>query len=106
MYLKELGANLGLEKDEFIELVRILVTSATSDIEKLKQAYKDGNAQHVVEAAHSLNGASGNLGFSDFSRIAKTAEDNARDENLDGAEEIMSSMEERLGKIKEQLEKT
>lgn len=105
MDFKTLGENLGLEEDEFMELVELFATSAAEDIEKLQAAYNQANAAEVAEAAHSLKGSAGNLGFTEFSVLAKKAEDNARNNNLENPTETVSGLKENLSVISRALEK-
>ncbi len=104
MDFKELGANLGLEEDEFIELVELFASSAADDINRLQTAYENNDAEQAAEAAHSLKGSAGNLGFAEFSEGAKIVEDNSRKNNLDGVDEILVDLKEKLTQITSQLE--
>ncbi len=104
MDFKELGANLGLEEDEFIELVELFVETAAIDIKKMQSAFEKKNVQEVVEAAHSLKGSSGNLGFVDFSSIAKIVEENARQNSIDAVDKHTLALERSLEVISNALE--
>ncbi len=78
MNLEELSANLGLEKDEYLELLEIMVDSGSQDMERLKQAVDSGNAEEAAKAAHSLKGAAANLGLMELSSVAKEMEEKAK----------------------------
>ncbi len=106
MDLKELGDNLGLEVDEFTELVELFLTSAASDIDRLQKAYTDNNSNLAAEAAHSLKGSAGNLGFSEFSDIAKNIENNARKNILERADETLTALNEHLSIVSDSLQNT
>lgn len=95
-----LASNLGLERDEYIELVELFIETAESDIQKIKASYERKDADQLAEAAHSLKGSAGNLGFAALSEKAKLAEDNARNEKLDGVSELTCRIEEMLEEIK------
>lgn len=103
MDFTEMGARLGLEKEEFIELVEIFVTSADEDIQKLRDAFAENNIDAVKEAAHSLKGSSGNMGFQDISDSAARIEQNARKGNIEGIEAALSFFEEEVRKIRSLL---
>ena len=100
-----LAANLGLEREEFIELVELFVETAESDIQKIKTSYEQNDPEQLAEAAHSLKGSAGNLGFADLSEKAKLIEDNSRNETLEGIEEITLKIEEMLGQVKQAVKK-
>lgn len=103
MDFTEMGARLGLEKEEFIELVDIFVSSADEDIQKLRDALETGNISAAAEAAHSLKGSSGNMGFKNISDTAARIEQNARKGNIDGLEESTTLLSEEIKKIREFL---
>ena len=103
MNFKELGADLGLEEDEFLELVELFISSAASDIGKLKKASEDKNVNQAADAAHSLKGSSGNLGFAEFSKIAQDIEDGARKNNIDRLDTSLIELKEQLTHISDSL---
>ena len=103
MDFKTLGENLGLELEEFVELVELFASSAASDIDRLSKAYENSDTKQVSEAAHSLKGSSGNLGFGSFSEIAKKVEEKAKNGNIEGSTETISLLNEKLQEITEQL---
>lgn len=82
MDLKALGENLGLEEDEFIEIVEIFIETAVSDIQKLKEALASNNCEAASDAAHSLKGSAGNLGFMEVSKLSASIENQARKDNI------------------------
>jgi HPt (histidine-containing phosphotransfer) domain-containing protein len=63
MNYKELVENLGLDKNEFMELVEIFIEAGLSDLSKLKDAIDKKNVLQVIETAHSIKGAEDDLGF-------------------------------------------
>ena len=105
MNFEELGSNLGLEKDEFIELVELFVTTTSEDINKLQVAFenKDDNSAAIV--AHSIKGSSGNLGFIELSDIAKKAEELTCNNKLDEAAATIEILKTKLNEISEYLKK-
>lgn len=100
MDLKALGESLGLDEDEFKEIVEIFIITADSDIKKLIDANKSKDCEAVSEAAHSLKGSAGNLGFKNLSELSASLENNARDNNIDGLESTLPLLTEKLNEIK------
>ena len=82
MDLKALGESLGLDEEEFIEIVEIFLESAASDIKRLEDAIIAKNSEALSEAAHSLKGSAGNLGFMEISKLSANIEDQARKDNI------------------------
>ncbi|MBW2037578.1 MAG: Hpt domain-containing protein [Deltaproteobacteria bacterium] len=103
MDFAKLAEKLGLEKDEFIELVELFLDVSASDLGKLQSAIDERDIQQAVEVAHSLKGASGNLGLDEISRMAKNVEANARQGSLDGATEAVRMMKEKRELIAEAI---
>lgn len=106
MDLKLLGANLGLEKSEFIELVELFLRTARQDLQKLTAAYQSGDFEAVAESAHSLKGSSGNLGFAELSTLSKNAEDKGRKNDLSDFAQLIDSIHQQIGKIQECFEQS
>ncbi len=100
MDFEEMGARLGLEKEEFMELVDIFVSSAEEDIQKLNNALSVSDPKAVAEAAHSLKGSSGNLGFSAIADLASRIEQNARKSDLTDIDSYSVNISGEIEKIK------
>jgi HPt (histidine-containing phosphotransfer) domain-containing protein len=103
MNIKEMAENLGLEEEEYVELVELFIETGMSDLDKLQSAIDTEDIETAVEAAHSLKGASGNLGIMEFSQAAKEIEDNTRNGILDGAFEAAQALREKLDVIAESI---
>jgi HPt (histidine-containing phosphotransfer) domain-containing protein len=103
MNFSELAENIGLEEDEFLELVKLFVTTTASDLNKLQSAIDERNMKEVIEVAHSIKGASGNLGFQEMYDLTQGIEMNARKNSLDGAWEALKSLKEKFSQIENDL---
>ena len=99
MNFKELAGNIGMEEDEYLEIVELFVETGTSDLDKLQSAIEKGDKEEAANAAHSLKGASGNLGFNDFYEAAKMIEQKARSDSLDEIVEDVKLLREKLDVI-------
>ena len=71
MDIKALAENLGLEEDEYLELADLLVETGLVDLSIMESALEGGDADAAAKAAHSLKGASGNLGIMDIYELAQ-----------------------------------
>jgi histidine phosphotransfer protein HptB len=105
MNAKELSENLGLEEDEFLDLVKLFVEISASNVTDLAKALETGNAEEVVKASHSLKGAAGNLGFQEIYEFAKFIETNARQGILEGSKKAVTSLREKLTLVEEDVKK-
>lgn len=103
MDFKSLGDNLGLEEDEFLEIVELFIDTANKDFEKINNAVKDTDSKLLAESSHSLKGAAGNLGFKDISKNAEYIEKVARSGKIDGFDVQLSDIQKGLKEIKNKL---
>ena len=99
MNFGQLAEVLGLEEDEFFDLVDLFVGTTASDLARLEIAISDGAADEAAEAAHSIKGAALNLGFQEIHLLAKDVELNARQQILEGSMEAAQSMKQELVSI-------
>ena len=103
MNLEELGKNLDLELDEFIEIVELFLSTANSDIEKILTGFKNKNFSAVSDATHSLKGSSGNLGFSEISQSASNIESNAKEGNISEVDKKIKILQEKINEIENEI---
>ena len=101
MNIRELAENLGLEEDEYLEILELFLDTGMIDIDKLRSAIEEGNAEEAAQAAHSLKGASGNLGLMDIYNVALKSEEEARNNSLDGLAESVQTLKEQLNSLAE-----
>lgn len=99
MNIKELAEDLGLEEDEYMELIELFIDRGMSDLDELQAAVGAGDAEKAASAAHSIKGASGNLGLMEFYGTAKKIEDEARNDNLDEATAAVKTLQKELEDI-------
>ena len=94
-----LAENLGLEEEEFQELIQLFIETSLSDLEALHNAMEENNAAKVGMAAHSIKGAANNLGLVDLYEAGREIEERAKDEQLDGLSDMLSSLRARLDEL-------
>ena len=85
---------LGLDLDEYKELIELFLETGGNDLKGLEDALINNDAQTVVERSHSLKGASGNLGLTEIYEKAKEVENLSRECNLDGIEELIKEIKQ------------
>ena len=78
-----MASNLGFDEDEFKEVAQLLITVSLTDMETLEQGISENNPDLVKDAAHSIKGAAGNLGFMELSNCAEIIENSARSQSID-----------------------
>jgi histidine phosphotransfer protein HptB len=92
MNLKELGEKIGLEEDEYRELVDLFLETGMADYDRLKGAFDAGDAQQVARSAHTINGAAGNMGIMNVHEVAKRIERAAGENQLDSVSGEVGSL--------------
>ena len=99
MNIRELAENIGLEEEEYLELVELFVETGMSDMDKLQSDIDEGNAEEVARASHSLKGAAVNLGFIELFEVAKKINDEAREGRLDRTSDYAQVLKEKFNAI-------
>jgi HPt (histidine-containing phosphotransfer) domain-containing protein len=100
MDLKAIGEDIGLDEEEFLEIVELFLETAQTDIDRLRHALSSGDIQSINEAAHSLKGSAGNLGFMEIYRLSKEIESATRQNTLEHIGPVLESIE----KVKETIQ--
>jgi HPt (histidine-containing phosphotransfer) domain-containing protein len=103
MDIKKISASYGLTVEEFRGILEVFVPTAQADIGKIGAARQKGDAGAAEEAAHSLKGAAGNLGFVEMSETARRVEIDARNNDLAAIERALPLLAEQLEVIIAQI---
>ncbi|WP_017715208.1 PAS domain S-box protein [Kamptonema formosum] len=96
MDMKRLNGVSGGDVEFQRELLEAFVADAAAKLAAIKQALHSNDFQTVVSQAHQLKGASSNVGVPSMQAAAKTLEMQAREQNLQGADELVASLENTL----------
>ena len=99
MNLKELGENIGLDEDEYRELIELFLETGRVDYDQLKKAFDAGDAAQVSRSAHTPSGAAGNLGLMPVHEVAKRIELAAIDNRMDAIALDVDALNDHFGQI-------
>ena len=99
MDFKAMAQSMGLEEDEFIEVLALFVEVSESDLLNMAIGLKNEDAESVSNSAHSIKGAALNLGLTGIANIAQSVEMKAREDNLQGVSEATHVIREKLDEI-------
>lgn len=80
------------EPDVLAEILTVFLAEAPRRIERLKSAFRAGNALEVQRAAHSLKGSSGNIGADGMFEICRQIDERARAGEL-GLEPLIEALD-------------
>jgi histidine phosphotransfer protein HptB len=96
---KALGADLGLEEDEFRELMELFVETEKRDLQLLANGLEASDIDQITRCAHTIKGASGNLGLAEFSAVADTIEQHALNHRLEEAAQAFAALKQQFDAI-------
>ena len=99
MDFNDLALRLGIDEEEFKELVELFITTTRSDIKKIKNGVLDHNPVDAAAASHSIKGAAGNLGFDDIFCLARDMEMQAKKGSLDGFNSYIKDLENKVSAL-------
>ncbi|MCK4728002.1 MAG: Hpt domain-containing protein [Desulfobacterales bacterium] len=89
---------LGGDEELFDEVISVFMKDAPVQLEQLRQALNDNDAERVRQQAHRIKGASANIGAQALSDLAFEIETAGKDAKLDVVLPL-------VGKLKEDFEK-
>ena len=99
MDISDMARKLGLEEEELFPVMELFVETTISDLDRLRTGLQLQDMGAVMEAAHSIKGASGNLGLMLISEAAKGVESKARDNSLEGASAAVEMISEEITRL-------
>ena len=98
-----LAQRLGLEADEYFQLIGLFLEVSNTDLNTLEGGFEKGDIKQVTDSAHSIKGAAINLGLKEIFDIAKGIEMRACKDNVEGALEAAGRIREKLDQINDCL---
>ena len=99
MNLREIADNLGLEENEYLELMELFIETSSSDLDFLSAAIAEKDGSQAARAAHSLKGAAINLGLVELFETARTVEEKARNNQIKATAEAAEELKKRFAGI-------
>lgn len=94
MDFKDLASKLGIDEEDFMELVELFVTTSLEDIEKIKKSISEKSCPDVSAASHSIKGAAANMGFEAIAKLSADMEMQAKQGSLDNFGSYVSDLEQ------------
>ena len=104
MNFKELARVMELDEEEYLDYIKLFIQVSKSDLDDLLRAIEEGCAKKVAAAAHSIRGASGNLGLVNLHETAKQIEEKGRQGILEGVVEPAHLLTEELKRLEEAVD--
>ena len=105
MDFKALARVMELDEEEYLDYIKFFLQVSKSDLDILLRAIKEGCAETAAAAAHSIRGASGNIGLVKLHETAKQIEEKGRQGILEGVAESAHLLTEELKRLGELVDK-
>ncbi len=102
--MEKIAEDMGMDVEDIKELFGLYVETTADDLAGLKDGLERGDAAQIHERAHSIKGASGNLGLIDFYETVREIDERALEKNLDGLEDIVGSFSNMFDAFTEEFE--
>jgi HPt (histidine-containing phosphotransfer) domain-containing protein len=99
MNLKELGESLGLDEDEYSEMIDLFFESGGADLKKIEAAVAAGDAGQGYAASHSLKGSAGSLGLMAIYEKTTIIDDKLRRGDMDGVAEMVADLRKEYDRL-------
>ena len=87
-------SRVGGEEDFLVELLTDLKEMVKNSIEKIKKNLKNTEFKEIRELAHSMKGASGNLGLNTMYEATLNLEQSAKDQNANSISKYLEDLED------------
>ena len=88
-----------------IELLEDYMNDSKENLKAIRYAIQAKDTVTVVNTAHTLKGASSNIGAVNMTELSKRLEHLGRKETLEGAVELIDQLEVEFVEVKSELEK-
>ena len=85
------------------ELLEIFIEDVTEKLQGLQQAFQDGDRSGIARYAHTIKGASANLGITSMQAIALKLEHQARNDQLEDPQQQLTQIYQILDRLKESI---
>ncbi|MBN2123464.1 MAG: Hpt domain-containing protein [Deltaproteobacteria bacterium] len=96
MNLAKLADSVGLEQEEYQELIHLFIERSMADLDALQNALTGGRTDDAAGAAHSLKGAALSLGLEEIFETAKDIEEKVRERQRQEAEAAAGALRGRI----------
>ena len=99
-----LGNLRDLGGDEFLdEVIDAFLADAPALLATLRQSLDSQNSEELRRAAHTLKSNGATLGAAEFAELCRTLEQRAKEDELDGAPELVDRIEQEYRSLEEAL---
>jgi HPt (histidine-containing phosphotransfer) domain-containing protein len=99
MNFKVQAEKMGLDEDEYVEIVDLFIETTAENLRQLRSAVKTGDRSKIGQETHSLKGAAVNLGFWEISEIVERIAKGVRENSWQGLSADIEAIQGRIDGI-------
>ena len=92
------------EPDVLTEILTVFLNEVPRRIDRLKAAWREGNAAEVQRAAHSLKGSSGNIGADALFDVCRQIDERAKGGDL-RLEELITALDFEYAEVEAEIQR-
>ena len=92
------------EPDVLDEVLRLFLDDVPRRVERLKAAWREGNAVELQRGAHSLKGSSGNIGARHMSDLCTQLDERGKAGDFNGARHLLDLLDEEYGRVASEIQ--
>lgn len=99
MNFKVQAEKMGLDEDEYVEIVDLFIKTTADNLRQLRSAVKTGDRSTIRQETHSLKGAALNLGFWEIIEIVERIAKGVRENSWQGVSADIEGIQGRIDRI-------
>ena len=103
MDFKAQAEKMGLDEDEYAEIVDLFIKTSVDNLRQLRSAVETGDMSKIRQETHSIKGAALNLGFLDICEIVERIGERARENSWQGLSADIEVIRGRIDRIADLL---
>jgi HPt (histidine-containing phosphotransfer) domain-containing protein len=100
MNIEQKAASLGIDKDEYSQLLKIFINTSKKELSFIKEALQIRNFSEAARLLHSVKGAAVSLGLANFAASTQMIEENLTISSTDSLLDQVQVLISDLGSLK------
>ena len=92
------------EPDVLKEVLQLFLEDVPGRIDRLRSAWRSGDAAAVQRAAHSLKGSAGNIGADDLLAVCRQLDEHGKAGDLSGLSPLVASLDSEYARVEAEIQ--
>ncbi|MFM8533029.1 MAG: Hpt domain-containing protein [Acidimicrobiia bacterium] len=93
------------EPDVLTEVLQLFMVEVPPRLDKLRNAWAEGNIQEVHRSAHSLKGSAGNIGANAMFAVCKELDEKSRSADTGAIGSLVDALGVEYGRVQAEIER-